>query len=135
MSQRVLLGKKGSTYGLFISKPGVNVTSADSDQLIFDSTAKGYGQAIFKETITLSRGTSQTRTFSSISIPNPVIIILGEQFVEVSNITGTQATFLVPNSYSSMTAVYSATNIFTTGTTTQTPASTTVTYMVIRGHT
>ena len=128
MSQRVLLGKKGSTYGLFISKPGVNVTSADSDQLIFDSTAKGYGQAIFKETITLSRGTSQTRTFSSISIPNPVIIILGEQFVEVSNITGTQATFLVPNSYSSMTAVYSATNIFTTGTTTQTPASTTVRY-------
>ena len=135
MSQRVLLGKKGSTYGLFISKPGVNVTSADSDQLIFDSTAKGYGQAIFKETITLSRGTSQTRTFSSINIPNPVIIILGEQFVQVSNITGTQATFLVPNSYSSMTAVYSATNIFTTGTTTQTPASTTITYMVIRGHT
>ena len=68
MSQRVLLGKKGSTYGLFISKPGVNVTSADSDQLIFDSTAKGYGQAIFKETITLSRGTSQTRTFSSKNI-------------------------------------------------------------------
>lgn len=135
MSQRVLLGKKGSTYGLFISKPGVNVTSADSDQLIFDSTAKGYGQAIFKETITLSRGTSQTRTFSSKNIPNPVIIILGEQFVQVSNITGTQATFLVPNSYSSMTAVYSATNIFTTGTTTQTPASTTITYMVIRGHT
>lgn len=135
MSQRVLLGKKGSTYGLFISKPGVNVTSADSDQLIFDSTAKGYGQAIFKETITLSRGTSQTRTFSSKNIPNPVIIILGEQFVQVSNITETQATFLVPNSYSSMTAVYSATNIFTTGTTTQTPASTTITYMVIRGHT
>jgi hypothetical protein len=133
MSKRVLLGKKGSTYGLFISKPGVDVTTANADQLIFDSTAKGYGQAIFKETITLSRGTSQTRTFSTQNIPNPTIIILGEQFVQVSNVTGTQATFLVPNYYSSMTAVYS-TNIFTTGTTTQTPASTTITYMVIRGH-
>ena len=133
MSKRVLLGKKGSTYGLFISKPGVDVTTANADQLIFDSTAKGYGQAIFKETITLSRGTSQTRTFSTQNIPNPAIIILGEQFVQVSNITGTQATFLVPNYYSSMTSVYS-TNIFTTGTTTQTPASTTITYMVIRGH-
>ena len=134
MSKRVLLGKKGSTYGLFISKPGVDVTSADTDQLIFDSSAKGYGQAIFKETITLSRGTSQTRTFSSKNIPNPVIIILGEQFVQVSNVSNPQATFLVPNTYSSMTAVYSTTNIFTTGTTTQTPASTTITYMVIRGH-
>ena len=133
MSKRVLLGKKGSTYGLFVSKPRVDVTTANADQLIFDSSAKGYGQAIFKETITLSRGTSQTRTFSTQNIPNPTIIILGEQFVQVSNVTGTQATFLVPNYYSSMTAVYS-TNIFTTGTTTQTPASTTITYMVIRGH-
>jgi hypothetical protein len=95
---------------------------------------KGYGQAIFKETITLSRGTSQTRTFSTEDIPNPAIIILGEQFVQVSNITGTQATFLVPNNYSSMTSVYSASQIFTTGTTSQTPASTTITYLVIRGH-
>ena len=134
MSKRVLLGKKGSNYGLFVSKPGVDVDTANADQLIFDSTAKGYGQAIFKETITLSRGTSQTRTFSTEDIPNPVIIILGEQFVQVSNITGTQATFLVPNTYSSMTSVYSATQIFTTGTTTQTPASTTITYLVIRGH-
>ena len=134
MSKRILLGKKGSTYGLFISKPGVDVDNANTDQLIFDSTAKGYGQAIFKETITLSRGTSQTRTFSTQNIPNPTIIILGEQFLQVSNVTGTQATFLVPNTYSSMTAVYSTTNIFTTGTTTQTPASTTITYMVIRGH-
>jgi hypothetical protein len=133
MSKRILLGKKGSTYGLFISKPGVDVDNANTDQLIFDSTAKGYGQAIFKETITLSRGTSQTRTFSTQNIPNPTIIILGEQFVQVSNVTGTQATFLVPNTYSSMTATYS-TNIFTTGTTTQTPASTIITYMVIRGH-
>lgn len=135
MSKRVLLGKKGSTYGLFISKPGVDVTSANTDQLVFDSTAAGYGQAIFKETITLSRGTSQTRTFSSQNIPNPTIIILGEQFVEVSNVTATQATFLVPNFYSAMTAAYSTTAIFTRGSTKQTPASTTITYLVIRGHT
>jgi len=135
MSKRILLGKKGSSYGLFVSKPGVDVDTANTDQLIFDSVAKGYGQAIFKETITLSRGTSQTRTFSAQNIPNPTIVILGEQFVQVSNVTGTQATFLVPNVYSSMTAIYSTTNIFTTGTTNQTPSSTTITYLVIRGHT
>ena len=55
--------------------------------------------------------------------------------MQVSNVTGTQATFLVPTTYSSMTAIYSTTNIFTTGTTNQTPSSTTITYMVIRGHT
>jgi hypothetical protein len=47
MSKRVLLGKKGSTYGLFISKPGVDVTSADTDQLIFDSTAKRIWSSYF----------------------------------------------------------------------------------------
>ena len=38
MANRVLLGKRGSDYGLFVSKPTKDVTSADRKDLIFDST-------------------------------------------------------------------------------------------------
>ena len=37
MANRVLLGKKGSTYGLYISKPGKDVTTASGQDLIFKS--------------------------------------------------------------------------------------------------
>lgn len=40
MAKRVLLGKKGSDYGLFISKPGVDVTTTSSAKdLLFNSGA------------------------------------------------------------------------------------------------
>jgi hypothetical protein len=38
MANRVLLGQDGSDYVLKVSKPGVNVLTADDDELIFDST-------------------------------------------------------------------------------------------------
>lgn len=42
MSNRVLLGKRGSDYGLFVSKPGEDVTNAAvSTNLSFDSRASG----------------------------------------------------------------------------------------------
>jgi hypothetical protein len=42
MARRVLLGKAGSDYGLFVSKPGTNVindsgTLTSSENLLFDS--------------------------------------------------------------------------------------------------
>jgi len=135
MSNRVLLGKiNSSDYGLIISKPGVDVTNANADQLIFDSRSKGYGQVIFKETITLTRGTSQTRTFSSQGVPNPAIIIFGNDFVQVSNITSTQATFLVPNYYPTYYSIYTNTSFTAENQTPQPPSSTSLTYAVIRGH-
>jgi len=135
MSNRILLGKiDSSDYGLIISKPGVNVVGANADQLIFDSRAKGYSQVIFKETITLTRGTSQTRTFSSQSIPNPAIIVFGDDFVQVSNITATQATFLVPNYYPTYYSIYTNTSFTSENQNPQPPSSTSLTYAVIRGH-
>ena len=38
MANRVLLGKKGSEYGLWVSKVGQDVTSAGSNNLLFDSS-------------------------------------------------------------------------------------------------
>ena len=135
MSNRVLLGKiDNSDYGLIVSKEGVDVTTANEDELIFDSRSKGYGQVIFKETITLTRGTSQTRTFASESIPNPAIIIFGDDFVEVSNITGTQATFLVPNNFPTYFSIYTTSSFNEENQNPQPPSSTSLTYAVIRGH-
>jgi len=64
MANRVLIGKRGSEYGLFVSKPGVNVASTTATGgLAFDSNAVesprvvGYGQGI------LSPRTTGDQTF------------------------------------------------------------------------
>jgi len=64
MANRVLIGKRGNEYGLFISKPGVDVTSTTATGgLAFDSNVVesprvvGYGQGI------LSPRTTGDQTF------------------------------------------------------------------------
>ena len=42
MANRVLIGKNGSDYGIFVSQPGDNVLSP-SEPLIYDSTSKRSG--------------------------------------------------------------------------------------------
>ena len=146
MSKRVLLGKiDSSDYGLVISRAGVDVTSANADQLIFDSRQKGYAQVLFQETITMTRsaisagtdpaGTgnnAQTRTFSSVAIPNPIVIIYGDVFVNVTK-TSTTVTFNVPYYYPSFRTSHPQ-SVFGIGVTGKiTPASQSLTYAVIRG--
>jgi hypothetical protein len=47
MVKRVLLGPNSAgTNGLFISKPGFDVTTATSDQMIFDSRLGYYGSVV-----------------------------------------------------------------------------------------
>lgn len=40
MANRVLLGNRGGTYGLFVSKPGANVLSCDEEDMLLDSRRK-----------------------------------------------------------------------------------------------
>jgi|TARA_B110000858_G_C17648877_1_gene401728 hypothetical protein len=140
MSKRVLLGKIDSNdYGLLVSRAGVDVTTANADQLLFDSRSNGYAQSIFKETITMTRqpisgGSSndQTRTFSSVDIPNPIIIIYGDVFVNVTK-TSKTVTFRVPYYYPGFRTSHPL-SVFGVGVTGKvTPASQSVTYAVIRG--
>ena len=140
MSKRVLLGKiDGSDYGLLVSRAGADVTNANADQLIFDSRQKGYGQLIVEETITMTRAVpggasnSQTRTFSSIEIPNPIVIVYGNVFVKVTNTTTTQITFNVPYYYPSFKTSHPLSQ-FLVGTIGKvTPASQSVKYAIVRG--
>ena len=160
MSKRVLLGKiDGSDYGLLVSRAGVDVTNANADQLIFDSRQKGYGQLIFEETITVNRDTltgsgitsnSQTRTFSSISIPNPIVIVYGNVFVKVTmgddtnentnwqldaegNDPDKKLTLRVPYYYPSFVSSNPSAQFFIGTTGKLTPASQSIKYAVIRG--
>lgn len=143
MSKRVLLGKiDSSDYGLLVSRAGVDVTTANADQLIFDSRQKGYGQLIFQETITMTRSAitfgstsnAQTRTFSSIEIPNPIIIVYGNVFVKVTSTTTTQVTFNVPYFYPGFATSHPQSQFFISSYVGQpTPASQSLTYAVIRG--
>ena len=49
MSNRILLGQKGSEYGLWISKPGIDVTNANVEDLLFSSSfGTRYGQFLAK---------------------------------------------------------------------------------------
>ena len=146
MSRRVLLGKAGSEYGLFISKPGVNVindsgTLANKDLLIFDSTQQGYAQLIAKGQATVTRtGTNAgntTVTFSSIAIPNPIVILYGAE-------TGTSSSGLsyyllsnttVPATYPDYTSIYTGTGLGSNQSNKVTPLTTLVNYLVLRGET
>ena len=60
MANRVLLGKKGSEYGLWVSKVGQDVTSAGSNNLLFDSS-RAEGSSIIKSG-TITAGTTGTGT-------------------------------------------------------------------------
>ena len=65
MANRVLLGKKGSEYGLWVSKVGQDVTTAGSDNLLFDSS-KAEGSGIIKSgTLSITVGTTANTTYYS----------------------------------------------------------------------
>jgi hypothetical protein len=57
MANRVLLGKKGTEYGLWISKPGKDVTTVGVEDLLFSTSSSDY-----KYSQTLAKG---SYTFSS----------------------------------------------------------------------
>ena len=46
MANRILLGNRGGTYGLFVSKPGSNVISCDDEDLMFDSRKGKFAQVL-----------------------------------------------------------------------------------------
>ena len=141
MSRRVLVGKGGSDYGLFISKIGVDVVDdsgnlCNKDLMIFDSREKGYTQVIDKGTINVSRGSSNavTKTFSSIAIPNPVVIIYADgEYIELTSVSTTAFILTVPSTYPTLASYgYSLFGGSTTGG--NTPNTTTVNYIVLRGY-
>jgi len=142
VSRRVLLGKGGSDYGLFISKIGVDVVDnsgnlCNKDFMIFDSREKGYTQVIAKGTVNVSRGSSNavTTTFSSIAIPNPVVIVYADgEYIELTSVSTTAFILTVPSTYPLMSTYGYTLHDTSTHSGNNTPNTTTVNYIVLRGY-
>ena len=62
MANRILLGNRGGTYGLFVSKPGSNVISCDDEDLMFDSRKGKYAQVLANQN---GSGSAQSVTVSA----------------------------------------------------------------------
>ena len=61
MANRVLAGNHATLgQGLYVSKSGVDVTAADNDYFLFDSTAAGQSQALYWKEVTLTSSTTST---------------------------------------------------------------------------
>jgi hypothetical protein len=71
MTNRVLLGKRGTEYGLWVSKPGIDVTTAGIDDLLFSSSSSStkYGQVLAQGSHTFSTTAGQTH---SVNVTMPV---------------------------------------------------------------
>jgi hypothetical protein len=87
MANRVLLGKRGSDYGLFVSKPTKDVTSADRKDLIFDSTDLRTSTVHAIKEITISSGTGSVNLNSDGSSMGFIPYVLWTQ-ISGNNILG-----------------------------------------------
>lgn len=66
MTNRVLIGKKGSAYGIWISKPGYDVLSASLDQMLLSSERTPF-MVIGQGVVSAFTDINQTR---ALTIPN-----------------------------------------------------------------
>ena len=66
MANRVLLGEHATyDYGLFISKPSVDVTGANKNYFLFDTTGASMGQIFVFKLETLGSSASVTRSYNN----------------------------------------------------------------------
>ena len=66
MANRVLLGEHATyEYGLFISKPGVDVTGANKNYFSFDTNSASMGQILIFELEKLGSGADVERSFNN----------------------------------------------------------------------
>jgi len=113
MAKRVLLGKKGSDYGLFISKPGVDVTTTSSPKdLLFNSGA----------TTTASGATSERSFRSGVIVTDTTIATLTAGATKTLPSTlGSDNNYYIPayqiveNGVRNPTAGYNETRSFVSG--------------------
>lgn len=64
MSDRVLLGEDGGTYVLKVSKPGVDVFTANASQLLFSTESSFFGQFLKKGFVEVPPSSTVNVTFT-----------------------------------------------------------------------
>ena len=76
MANRVLLGQRGSEYGLWVSKPGSNVATCDPEDMLFDSTNMDYGQTLARGFIAGDAGATNVSVTCMRGV-DPFVIVRG----------------------------------------------------------
>ncbi len=76
MANRVLLGERGSDYGLWISKEGENVLTCDPEDMLFDSTNMDYGQTLARGFVAGDAGATNIAVTSRSGV-DPFVIVRG----------------------------------------------------------
>lgn len=81
MTNRIILGNRGGSYGLFISRPGVDVSSATSpDDLIFSSSVSTWQIVQTGQVYLPAPSNQRDPVYETISYPdlgyNPTIFVL-----------------------------------------------------------
>lgn len=131
MVNRVILGNLGSSYGLKISKPAVEVTTAVSKDLLFDSS-RNYLRSLITGTLTLAAGATASTSINlgSTYASNMFYAYLDTTSYELVNLLTDQVVTAVVYYYASLsnTGLLTFGRICTSGYTSST--SGTITYTV-----
>jgi len=129
MANRVLLGQRGSQYGLFVSRSGSNVLTCADDELIFstDSTDQ-VDHAIVLDQITSTNQAAGTTVNNSTSVTTAT----GEtSFALVEGTDALSTTFSSGSTFS--TTLASTYSIYSGGTGTVTVDSQTINVFIFKG--
>lgn len=87
MTNRIAIGNLGSAYGLKISKPGYDVLSTATENLLLDSTSGTFGRIVTRGTFIFTSGgvTTQTASIPSLGVTSPWVEFRRLQVWEAKN--------------------------------------------------
>ena len=126
MANRIILGNLGSTYGLKVSKPGYDVTTAASQDLLFDSTNNNFFKSIITGTLSLGAGTTAS-TSITLGTTYASLMLMGH----LTNVPDPYSDLSAPGLYQSYELKLSNTGVVTfTRTATISMAANSITYTI-----
>ena len=137
MANRVQLGKRGSEYGLWVSKPGANVLTCDQEDMLFDSTNMDYGQTLARGYIAGDAGATNVTVTVRDGV-DPFVITRGLDYLTKkmstrrSANTNTQSFFTTGGNYVTVTVSTSG-NSSTVTITPQPDLEPDVAYIILQG--
>jgi hypothetical protein len=76
MARRMILGRRGSAYGLWISKPGFDALAASDAQLLFTMTQRA-GMVLSSGSVTVPAGGSSLRVAFGETYPSVPLVFCG----------------------------------------------------------
>ena len=128
MANRVLLGEHATYgYGLFISKPSIDVTGANKNYFLFDTTAASIGQILVFQQYDVADNYTKVESFNNLGKNTFAVIYYGSTAtnyqisiaqnqaylsLSIERDSDTQSTFSITNSRSGSSSIKATIIIF-----------------------